>query len=284
MTQHQGKTQSYNVDPTWYMDTGATEHVTNELDKLAIREAYHGPDKVHTANGAGMHISHIGQASLLTHTSRQLRLKNVLRVPTVARNLLSVPKLTYDNNVFCEFHPFHLFIKDRATRDVLLRGRLRHGLYALDVPRSVPPAVPQVFSVVRVSPSQWHSRLGHPATPIVRHILHCHELPSVSSNKDVSVCDACQQGKSHQLPFSVSSHVVKTPLEIVFSDVWGPAQMSVSGHEYYVSFIDAYSRFTWIYLLKHKSDVFDVFLKFQTHVERLLQHKILHVQSDWGGE
>ena len=67
------------------------------------------------------------------------------------------------------------------------------------------------------------------------------------------------------------------------SDVWGPAQMSVSGHEYYVSFIDAYSRFTWIYLLKHKSDVFDVFLKFQTHVERLLQHKIIHVLSNWGG-
>ena len=53
MTQYQGKTQSYNVDPTWYMDTGATEHVTNELDKLAIWEAYHGPDKIHTANGAG---------------------------------------------------------------------------------------------------------------------------------------------------------------------------------------------------------------------------------------
>jgi histone deacetylase 1/2 len=67
----------------------------------------------------------------------------------------------------------------------------------------------------------------------------------------------------------------------VFSDVWGPSQ---SGHTYYVSFIDAYSRFTWIYLLKRKSDVFDVFLKFQAHGERVLQHKILYVQSDWDGE
>jgi hypothetical protein len=50
----------------------------------------------------------------------------------------------------------------------------------------------------------------------------------------------------------------------------------------YVSFIDAYSRFTWLYLLKHKYDIFDVFTQFQTHVERLLGHKILHVQSDWG--
>jgi hypothetical protein len=64
--------------------------------------------------------------------------------------------------------------------------------------------------------------------------------------------------------------------------VWGPAQTSVSGHRFYVSFVDAYSRFTWLYLLKHKSDVYDVFLQFQKHVERLLNRKIIHVQSDWG--
>jgi histone deacetylase 1/2 len=191
---------------------------------------------------------------------------------------LSVPQLTRDNNVFAEFHRFHFYIKDLDTRAVLLRGRLRHGLYALDV-----PPVSQAFSGVRVSSTHWHARLGHPAIPIVRHVLHRHEVLVVSNNNADSVCDACQQGKSHQLPFSESSRVVKTPLELIFSDVWGPAQTSVSGHNYYVSFIDAYSRFTWLYLLKHKSDVFDVFLQFQAHVERLLKHKIIHVQSDWGG-
>ena len=61
----------------------------------------------------------------------------------------------------------------------------------------------------------------------------------------------------------------------IYSDVWGPAQTSVSGHNYYVSFIDAYSRFTWLYLIKRKFDIFDVFIKFQTHVERLLSHQFL---------
>ena len=210
------------------------------MGKLHTRDAYHGSDKVHTANGAGMHISHIGQASLLTrHAARSLHLNNVLRVPSVTRNLLSIPKLTYDNNVFCEFHPFDLFIKDRATKDVLLSGRLCHGLYRLES-----PGVSRVFSGVRVSSSQWHARLGHPTSPIVRLVLRRHELPSMSSNKDVAVCDACQPGKSHQLPFLESSRDVKHPLELVFSDVWGSAQTSVSGHNYYLSFIDAYSRFT----------------------------------------
>jgi hypothetical protein len=42
-----------------------------------------------------------------------------------------------------------------------------------------------------------------------------------------------------------------------------------------------HSRFTWLHLIKHKSNVFDVFIQFQAHVECLLKHKILHVQSEW---
>lgn len=51
-----------------------------------------------------------------------------------------------------------------------------------------------------------------------------------------------------------------------------------------MSFIDDFSKFTWIYLLKTRADVFTVFIHFQTVVERLLNKKILCVQSDWGGE
>jgi histone deacetylase 1/2 len=274
---HHGSTSSFPVDPSWYADTGATDHLTNELDKLHVKEQYHGKDHVHTANGQGMRITHIGHSTLPT-SSHPLHLKNILHVPSVTRNLLSVKKFSLDNNVFFEFHPWYFFVKDRRTREVLLRGGCRGGLYNLDI-----SAVKHVFSSVKVSRSRWHSRLGHPASQIVQHVLHHSELPSESNNKDVIICDACQQGKSHQLPFSLSTRVFTSPLEFIFSDVWGPAQKSASGHEYYVSFVDGYSRFTWLYLLKRKSDVFQIFLQFQQHVERLLGRKIIHVQSDWGG-
>jgi hypothetical protein len=151
------------------MDTGATDHLTSELDKLAVPEPYHSHDKICTTNGAGIHISRIGQASLLTHTSKKIHLRNVLHVPSATHNLLYVPKLPRDNNVFVEFHTLDLFDKDRATRDVLLRGQCRNGLYALDV-----LIVSQVFSGVRVSSSQWHSRLGHP--------FYTHRSPCSSSS------------------------------------------------------------------------------------------------------
>lgn len=139
LTKH-GHTPSNPIDPTWYMDTGATHHLTGEMGKLtgemgklSTQEPYRGHDQVHTANAAGMHISHVGQASLLTSNHKSLHLRNVLGVPSGTCSLLSVPQLTRDNNVFTKFHHFYFFIKDRDTRDVLLRGRLRHGLYALDM-------------------------------------------------------------------------------------------------------------------------------------------------------
>ena len=73
-------------------------------------------------------------------------------------------------------------------------------------------------------------------------------------------------------------------MELIYSDVWGPALTSVGGRKYYVSFIDDFSKFTWIYLLKFKSEVFQKFHEFQNMVERLFDRKIIAMQTDWGGE
>ena len=51
-----------------------------------------------------------------------------------------------------------------------------------------------------------------------------------------------------------------------------------------MSFIDDYSKFTWIYLLHHKSEVFQRFHDFQNFVERMFDRKIVAMQTDWGGE
>jgi hypothetical protein len=51
-----------------------------------------------------------------------------------------------------------------------------------------------------------------------------------------------------------------------------------------MSFIDDFSKFTWIYLIKNKSDVFQAFQSFQTHVESQFDQKILAMKTNWGGE
>ena len=137
------------------------------------------------------------------------------------------------------------------------------------------------MQVAKLSSSQWHRRLGHPYSTVVNRVIHDYGLSFVSDHNN-SVCDACQMGKTHQLPFYASNNVGSSPLELIHSDVWGPALVSADGYKYYVSFIDSYSKFTWVYLLKRKSDVTSVFIRFRTQVERSLDRKIICIQSDWG--
>jgi hypothetical protein len=108
-------------------------------------------------------------------------------------------------------------------------------------------------------------------------------LPCLAQEVKDSVSNACQQAKSHQLPYPISTSISKHPLELV-SDVWGPTPQSAGRYKYYVSFINDFSKFSWIHLIKFKSEVFKKFHEFQALVERLFDRKIIAMQIDWGGE
>jgi histone deacetylase 1/2 len=71
-------------DGAWYMDTGATDHITSDLDRLAVREAYNGNDRVHVGNGVGLPISHVGHGTLNT-IAKPLHLRNILHVPKITK-------------------------------------------------------------------------------------------------------------------------------------------------------------------------------------------------------
>jgi hypothetical protein len=105
------------------------------------------------ANGTCMHIHNIGHALLPTPSSKQLHLNDVLHVPKVTRNMLSMSKLSQCNNVFIELHPYDLFVKDWDMQETLLTGRCRDGFYEikslLSSKRSIVPRCHMV--IVRVA-------------------------------------------------------------------------------------------------------------------------------------
>jgi len=259
------------------MDTGATDHITSELDKLIVHDKYHGGEQVQTASGSGMRISHVGHG-ILRSPRTNLHLKNILHVPDASKNLLSVNRFTRDNGVFLEFHPNHFVVKEQSTRKPLLTGQCENGLYPVRSPNK------EALGVIKPTMSLWHHRLGHPAAAVVQQVVHHHQLPVSQESNKSHVCDACQQGKSHQLPYPRSSTISDSAFDLVFSDVWGPAPTSISRNNYYVSFIDDHTKFVWIYLLRKKSEVFQCFRDFQTLVERQFDKKIRSIQTDWGGE
>jgi hypothetical protein len=109
-----------------------------------------------------MRIHNIGHAILPTPSFKQLELKKILHVPQARINLLSMSKLSQDNNVFIELHPHDLFVKDLDTKEPILRGRCHGGLYEIKA-----PVIKQALSSIKVSHDMWHSRLGHPASQVI---------------------------------------------------------------------------------------------------------------------
>ena len=88
-----------------------------------------------------------------------------------------------------------------------------------------------------------------------------------------------------QATFSPSFSQYNSPLDLIYTDVWEPSPIcSQHGFKYYVSFLDVFSHYTWLYLMTKKSDAFNIFLQFQKYVERFFNTPIKLVQSNWGGE
>lgn len=99
------------------------------------------------------------------------------------------------------------------------------------------------------------------------------------------MCNSCSCNKSHRLPFDVNTLKCSRPLQIMFSDLWGPSPVqSIDNKSYYVIFIDFYTKYTWLYTLKNKNEVLDIFKIFHPLIERHFECKINSLYTDGGGE
>ncbi|KAL5812434.1 hypothetical protein ACOSQ3_027384 [Xanthoceras sorbifolium] len=130
----------------------------------------------------------------------------------------------------------------------------------------------------------WHAKLGHHSIYVIKTALKQYYNRPLSGGS-VSFCNSCKYGKLNQLPFTPSQSKSSHPLQLVFSDVRGSSPVaSTSEYRYYVNFVDSYTRYTWIFPPKLKSEVFFVFKIFIASVELLFDRKLKCLQTNWGGE
>jgi hypothetical protein len=96
------------------------------------------------------------------------------------------------------------------------------------------------------------------------------------SGRTAQICEAYQLGKQHRLPFPNDRNRSRNKLDLIHSNVWGPAEnVSLGRSRYFVSFIDDYTRHTWFYLIERKSEVFDCFRNLKGFVENESGQKIM---------
>ncbi|KAJ9557693.1 hypothetical protein OSB04_012307, partial [Centaurea solstitialis] len=151
-------------------------------------------------------------------------------------------------------------MQDPRTRKVIGIGHKLGDLYVVDELRVSGVAASGVdLSSFRLSHSSsvfylWHVCLGHVSASRLQFLASTGALGQLKSC-DISDCSGCKLAKFSALPFNKSMSCSSAPFDLVHSDVWGPSPVSSKGgSKYYVSFIDDYTRYTWVFLMKRRSD------------------------------
>ncbi|KAD2393226.1 hypothetical protein E3N88_40203 [Mikania micrantha] len=134
----------------------------------------------------------------------------------------------------------------------------------------------------------WHKRIGHLSLRKMNHLVHNHLVEGVSLKnfKLSDICVSCKKGKqtkqSHKLK---KFHSIKVPLELLHMDLFGPVnRKSIAGDQYCLVITDEYSRYSWVFFLKEKSETFDCIQVLVTKLESLYKLKIRQFCTDNGTE
>ena len=132
----------------------------------------------------------------------------------------------------------------------------------------------------------WHKKLGHPNSVILTHHIKHGYLSNTNEFSSLSFDFAtCKLGKSKSLPFPLQGSRASTYFEIIHSDVWGMSHvLSHAQYRNFVTFIDDYSHFTWVYFLRSKANVFSTFKTFVAYVETQFSTCIKILRSNFRGE
>ena len=167
-------------------------------------------------------------------------------------------------------------------------GQLIDNLYMLDVVSSTNEIL-QTSSrstkrkLKENSATLWHKRLGHISKPRIQRLVSDGILEPLDL-ADFEVCIECIKGKRTNIK-KLGANRAQDVLELIHTDICGPfPTASWNGHKYFITFIDDYSRYGYLFLIHEKSQSLDVFKSFKAEVELQLGKKIKAVRSDRGGE
>jgi hypothetical protein len=239
------------MGPEWIADTGATYHTTPNPGILtSVRPPSSSlPSSIMVANSSCLPITSVGAVG----APGSFRIPDVLVVPSLVHNLLSIRRFTADNSCSVEFDSSGLTVKDSATRRPLLRCDSTGPLYSLRLPHatsssSSSPDTAVVFAAT-TSSTTWHRRLGHPGRDALMQLTRSATIP------EEHLCHACQLGRHVCLPFSSSSHATHA-FDLVHCDLWTSPITSMSGYKYYLVVLDDFSHYVWTFPLRAMSETF----------------------------
>lgn len=281
-----------NKDKEWVVDSGASSHMTNCENLLSSVENIHSEIAVAKKNEVMVSC----QKGIVE--SANCTLKNVLYVPSLSKNLLSVPTIT-KNGGDVLFTGCKVEIT-KSGKKILEGYKNENGLYTIKLfdiknrftVQQNAQCTEGSLSVPDREMQLWHRRLGHISYSSLHKLMSISEgikipnkeLVGLEKNFDAT-CEVCLMAKQMRSPFNSVRTRAKRPLEIIHTDVCGPIDPSTHDNKkYFVTFIDDYTNYTMVYLLRAKYEVFEIIKEYIVEVEAKWNMKTHKLRCDNGGE
>ncbi|GJT49537.1 retrotransposon protein, putative, ty1-copia subclass [Tanacetum coccineum] len=274
---------------SWVYDTGCGIHICNTLQGFRVkRKLSYGEQYLHVGNGAQAAVEAIGVFNLVLPSGLVLSLNNCHYAPSIIRGVVSFSCLldlgfvhtVTSNGISVSSNGIFYFSAISVN-----------GVFEIDMNDNVSKYNNNsIFSINKKrkldlnSSYLWHCRLAHIGKTRMQKLQREGILESIN-DESYDKCESCISGKMTKKPFNNNIERATDLLGLIHTDVCGPLRhVSRKGASYFLTFTDDFSRYGYVYLLKHKHEVFETFKVFKSEVELQLGKKIKALRSDRGGE
>ncbi|GJY12467.1 retrotransposon protein, putative, ty1-copia subclass [Tanacetum coccineum] len=262
---------------SWIYDTGYGTHIYNTTHGLrASRKLKSGALSLYVGNGQREAIKAISVFHLCLPSGLEIVLNNGHYAPSITRGVIYVSRLYEDGFVNCFVNNT---IQVSRNNIVYFSAIPRDGIFEIALSNSYAnDSSMYAISNKRAkldldSALLWHCRLGHISKKRIEKLQH----DGLLNSPDLRVfekCVSCMSGKMARKPYIHQVERAKDLLGLIHTDVCGPFKiMSRQGANYFITFTDDFSRYGYVYLLKHKHGVFETFKVVQKEDHGIIAHR-----------
>jgi transposase InsO family protein len=268
----------------WYLDSGASEHLVSSREYLSEVKPLPKPIRIKVAkSGSIVTAESYGCMIVKTHVggkSYKIKINDVLFVPDLESNLLSVRKLEVCGFAIV-FANGKAVIKHKSTEvAVAVRTEKLYELWCELVNETA------VANLTQADAELWHRRLGHIGKTNLEKMEHLVDgMDCKKAAPGQNICETCIAGKQTKLPHDQERPRTRRPLELIHSDVMGPINIpSWNSKRYVLCFVDDYTHFTVVYCMAEKSETFRFFKAYEAMATAHFNLSISRFRCDRGTE
>jgi len=282
----------------WLVDSGCTHHMCNSPSQMLTLEGVQEEKRVLLGNSTWAKVANVGSVELRVRTGQNsvasLRLDNVLLVPDLRKNLISVSCLM-DSGIDIEFKGNQgtcSFIKGNET---VGRANKVQNLWVLDTLKCGDGFTAQAnlagmgfLATKDQTLGLWHLRFNHLNEEDLKQLARTNAVRGLEMSGGHAVkgrCSGCALGKQHRDPFPQAEKRETKILELIHSDLIGPLPETIQTRKKWIMvLIDDCSRRSWVYLLASKDEVSETFQRWKKQVEKRTGAEVKTLRTDGGGE